>query len=238
MSEGVLFLVSTPIGNLKDITLRALDILKTSDIILAEDTRTTRKLLSHYQIKGKKLLSFHSYNQKERIPHVLKLLKKGNKIALVSEAGTPGISDPGNILVTQAIKEKIPVIPIPGPSALISALIISGLPTARFYFGGFLPSTGKKRRKRLEEIKNLPVTLIFYESPHRILSTLRDIQKILGDRDISLVRELTKIHEEVIRGKAEEILNILESSPEKRKGEMVLVISGEYDRAGESPGKI
>ncbi len=233
MSPGELYLVSTPIGNLKDITLRALEILKEVDLILAEDTRTAKKLLAHFDIKGKKLLSFHSHNLLQRIPTVIKLLKEGKRIALVSEAGTPAISDPGYLLVQEAIKEGIKITPIPGPSAFLSALIISGLPTRHFYFGGFLPSTGKMRRRRLREVKDYPCTLIFYESPHRILKSLEDIKNILGNREIALVRELTKIYEEVIRGSVEEVEKILKANPEKMRGEMVLIISSQSDKEGD-----
>ncbi len=222
----MLYLVSTPIGNLKDITLRALDILRESDLILAEDTRKTLKLLSHYGIKGKKLLSFYSYNEKIRIPKIIKLLKEEQRISLVSDAGTPGISDPGYNLVKRAIAENIKIIPIPGPSAFIPALTISGLRTNEFFFGGFLPSSGKMRRRKLREVKEYPFTLVFYESPHRILRSLGEIKKIIGDREVVIVREITKSFEETIRGKADDILKTFEKSPEKIKGEIVLVISG------------
>ncbi|MCD6220328.1 16S rRNA (cytidine(1402)-2'-O)-methyltransferase [Candidatus Calescamantes bacterium] len=233
MGEGTLYLVSTPIGNLKDITFRALEVLRESDLILAEDTRTTRKLLTHYQIKGKRLLSFYSYNAKSRIPQIIHYLKEGKNLALVSEAGTPGISDPGYILVKRAIEEGIDVKPIPGASAFLSALIISGLPTQEFHFGGFLPSTGKMRRRKLKKIKDCHATLVFYVSPHRIEKSLQDIKKILGNRRMALVREVTKVFEEIIRGKIDEILEVLEKNPEKKKGEMVLVISEESDKEEE-----
>jgi len=227
LTKGILHLVSTPIGNLQDITLRALEVLRESDLILAEDTRTTRKLLTYHQIKGKKLLSFYSYNAKSRIPQVIRYLKEGQALALVSEAGTPGISDPGYMLVKRAIEEGIEVKPIPGASAFLSALTISGLSTQEFHFGGFLPSTGKMRRRKLKKLKDCHATLIFYVSPHRVEKSLLDIKEILGDRPMTLAREITKVFEEVIRGKISEVLKVLADNPEKRRGEMVAVISGE-----------
>jgi len=225
LGEGELYLVSTPIGNLKDITLRALEVLKEVDVILCEDTRRTRKLLSHYRIRGK-LLSFYSHNQERRIPQVIELLKEGKKVALVSDSGTPGISDPGFYLVKKAIEESIKVIPIPGPTALISALTVSGLPTQRFTFYGFLPSTGKMRRRLLKKIKEREETIIFFLSPHKVLKSLEDIYQILGDRQVSLVREITKIHEEVIRDKVSSLMTHLKVNPHKLKGEMVLALEG------------
>ncbi len=247
MAKGILHLVSTPIGNLQDITLRALEVLRESDLILAEDTRTTRKLLTRYQIKGKKLLSFYSYNAKSRIPQIIGYLKAGKHLSLVAEAGTPGISDPGYMLVKRAIKEEdIEVKPIPGASAFLSALTVSGLPTQEFHFGGFLPSTGKMRRRKLKKLKDCQATLIFYLSPHRLEKSLLDIKEILGDRHMALAREITKIFEEVIRGKISEVLKVLADNPEKIKGEMVAVISGEAGKqeerqkrqisSGETPG--
>ncbi|NOX37481.1 MAG: 16S rRNA (cytidine(1402)-2'-O)-methyltransferase [Calditrichaeota bacterium] len=215
-------MVSTPIGNLEDITLRALRILKEVDLICAEDTRTTRKLLNHYQIKNN-LLSCHSYNVKQRIPQVLTRLQQGQQVALVSEAGTPGISDPGHALVMAAIREQIPVVPIPGPSAAIAALVASGLPTDRFVFEGFLPRK-KGRQTKLQQLKDEPGTIILYESPHRIRKTIEDIVNIFGNRYIVLARELTKRFEEFIRGYASDILQLLEERD--LKGEIVLLVAG------------
>jgi len=219
---GTLYIVSTPIGNLEDITLRALRILREADLICAEDTRTTRKLLTHYQIQNR-LLSCHSYNVKQRIPQILSKLQQGQRIALVSEAGTPGISDPGHTLVMAAIREQIPVVPIPGPSAAIAALMASGLPTDRFVFEGFLPRK-KGRQSKLQQLKDEPGTIILYESPHRIRKTIEDIVNIFGNRYIVLARELTKRFEEFIRGYASDILQLLEERD--LKGEIVLLVAG------------
>ncbi len=219
---GILFLVSTPIGNLEDITLRAIRTLKEVDIILAEDTRTAHRLLNHLGISGK-VLSYYSYNEKRRIPQVLALLLSGKSVALISEAGTPLISDPGHKLVTAAIRNDIPVCPIPGPSAMLAALVASGLPTDRFVFEGFLPRK-KGRKTRLEFLAQEPGTIIIYESALRIQKTIEDIVKILGNRYIVLAREVTKKFEEFIRGNARDVLQELEIR--KPKGEIVLLIAG------------
>lgn len=218
-----LYIVSTPIGNLKDITLRALEILKSVDLIACEDTRHTGLLLNHYNIKNK-LTSFYEYNKKERTPEIISLLKQDKSVAIVSDAGTPGISDPGYYLIREAIKENLSVIPIPGPSALLAALVVSGLSSDRFAFEGFLQKREGRKCKKLESLKTELRTMVFYDSPYRVINTLKDILEILGDRNIVLVRELTKKFETVMRGKTSEILHELENK--KIKGEIVLVVEG------------
>lgn len=221
--ESGLYIVSTPIGNLADITLRALDILRKVDLIACEDTRHTGLLLKHYNITNK-LTSFYEYNKKERTPEIIKLLKQGKSVALVSDAGTPGISDPGFYLIREAIKENLAVIPIPGPSALLSALVISGLPSDRFVFEGFLPKRSGRKYKKLEALKDETRTMIFYDSPYRVTETLKDMLAIFGDRPMVLVRELTKKFETVMRGSISEIIAQIENK--KLKGEIVLVVEG------------
>jgi 16S rRNA (cytidine1402-2'-O)-methyltransferase len=221
--KGTLYIVSTPIGNMEDITLRALRILKEVDLIAAEDTRRTGLLLKHFGIQAL-LTSYFQGNEFKKRELILAKLKEGKKVALVSDAGTPGISDPGFRLIQLAIESQLPIVPIPGSSAVITALSVSGLPTDAFLFKGFLPHKSKKRRDLLEELENVRETLIFYESPHRISETLRDILEILGDREIVLTRELTKVYEEIIRGKVTEILD--QVGDRTLKGEITLVISG------------
>ena len=225
--KGTLFVVSTPIGNLEDITLRALRILKEVDLIAAEDTRRTGLLLKHFGIETP-LTSYFEGNELKKGEWLITRLKEGDRIALVSDAGTPGISDPGYRLVRLAIENGIPVIPIPGPSAIITALSVSGLPTDSFIFKGFLSHKSKKRRDQIQQLKKLRETLIFYESPHRIHQTLQDIFEILGDREMVLARELTKIYEEILRGKVSEVIRQIEDR--KLKGEITLVISGKKRR--------
>jgi 16S rRNA (cytidine1402-2'-O)-methyltransferase len=222
-TKGTLYIVSTPIGNREDITLRALRILKEVDLIAAEDTRHTSLLLKHFGIQSP-LTSFFEGNESRKREFILAKLKQGNHIALVSDAGTPGISDPGFRLIQVAIENQIPVVPIPGPSAVISALSVSGLPTDAFLFKGFLPHKSKKKRDWLKQLEEVRETLIFYESPHRFIETLNDILEILGDREMVLARELTKIYEEVLRGKVSEIKNQI--GDRKLKGEITLVVSG------------
>ena len=221
--KGILYIVSTPIGNLDDITLRALKILRHVDLIAAEDTRRTRRLLSHFDIHTP-LVSYFEHNELKRLDKLLSHLKRGKEIALVSDAGTPGISDPGFRLIQQAIEKGIPVIPIPGPSAVIAALSISGLATDSFYFAGFLPRKGGKRRKLLEKLGDLDGTSILYESPHRLMKTLGDLLEICGDRQIVVTRELTKAFEEAIRGSICEVINALEGR--RIKGEVTIVLAG------------
>ena len=218
---GCLYLVATPIGNLEDITLRAVRILKEADVIACEDTRHTQKLLNHYGIK-KDTVSYHEHNELTRSPELVIELEQGAKIALVSDAGTPGISDPGHRLVTLCLRHRIPVVPIPGPSALIAALAASGLPTEEFLFVGFLPARAGARRKALDALKAESRTLIFYEAPHRVVETLADASEILGARPAVIAREVTKIHEEFLRGPLSELLD----SARKRapRGEITLVI--------------
>ena len=222
-STGTLYVVSTPIGNLEDITLRALRILKEVDLIAAEDTRRTGLLLKHFGIE-KPLTSYFEGNELKKREFILSRLTEGSDVSLVSDAGTPGISDPGFRLIRLAIENEIPVVPIPGPSAVITALSIAGLPTDAFFFKGFLPHKAKKRRDLLSELVDVRETLIFYESPHRISETLQDILDRMGDREMVLARELTKVYEEVLRGRVSEIQQQIGSR--KLKGEITLVVSG------------
>ena len=219
--NGKLYLVATPIGNLEDITLRALRVFKEVDYIAAEDTRNTLKLLNHFEIK-KPLISNHRHNEEDRENILIEKLKEGKNIAVVSDAGTPGISDPGEVIVKRAIEEEIDIIPIPGACAAINALIASGLNTKEFVFLGFLPLNKKLRKEKLEEIKNENKTIIIYEAPHKIKDSLYDLKNAIGDRKIVLARELTKIHEEFIRGNIDDIME----KSENLKGEMILLIEG------------
>ncbi|MBI2688811.1 MAG: 16S rRNA (cytidine(1402)-2'-O)-methyltransferase [Acidobacteria bacterium] len=219
--QAALYLVATPIGNLEDISVRALRVLKEVDRIACEDTRHSRKLLEHYGIE-KPLISYHEHNERERGEELLAALRAGDRIALISDAGTPLISDPGYRIAAAAAAEGIAVIPIPGASALLTALCASGLPTDAFVFGGFLPPKQGQRRKILESWAEVPATLVFYEAPHRITETLDDVDAVLGDRPVVLARELTKIHEEFLRGTARELLAQLK--PANTRGEMVLLI--------------
>ena len=219
-----LYLVATPIGNLEEITFRAINVLKEVDYIGAEDTRNTIKLLNHYDIKTK-LISHHEHNLSQSIPKLINLLLEGNDIALVSDAGYPAISDPGYELVKAAIENNINVIPVSGANACLDALVVSGITPQPFLFYGFLDHQDKKKRKELEKLKNYRETIVFYESPHRISKTLKLMQDILGDRHIALCREITKKHEEIIRGKISEIISITA----ELKGEMVIVVSGNND---------
>ena len=220
--SGKLYLVATPIGNLEDITLRALRILKEVDIIAAEDTRNTLKLLNHFEIK-KPLISNHRHNEDDRENVLINKLKEGKNIAVVSDAGTPGISDPGEVIVKKAIEENIEVIPIPGACAAINALIASGLDTKEFTFFGFLPLNKKLRKEKLEEIKNESKTSIIYEAPHKIKDSLKDLKTVIGNRKVVLAREITKIHEEFIRGNIDDVIDKCDDL----KGEMILLIEGE-----------
>ena len=201
---GTLYLVATPIGNLSDITHRALQVLHDVDLIACEDTRHTHKLLRHYGITTK-TISYHEHNEQQRAVQLIDQLKQGSDVAVVSDAGTPAISDPGFRLVRAAIENDVPIVPVPGPSALISALIAAGLPTNEFFFAGFLPAKSNARRARLSELQIVPGTLIFYEAPHRLAATLRDAFEILGEREAVVARELTKVHEEIRRGRLSEL---------------------------------
>lgn len=218
---GELYVVATPIGNLDDITLRAIKILKEVDVIIAEDTRHTLKLLNHLNI-SKPLISYHRHNEEQRKEMIIDKLKNGENIAIVSDAGTPGICDPGEVLIHECIKENIKVVPIPGACAMINALIASGISTKEFTFWGFLPLNKKLRKEKLEYIKNETKTVIIYEAPHKLKSTLEDLKEILEKRKVVIARELTKIHEEFIRGTIDEILEKADSL----KGEIVLIIEG------------
>ena len=218
---GKLYIVATPIGNLEDITLRALRVLKEVDLIAAEDTRQTLKLLNHYEI-NKPLISYHRHNEETKSEILIEKLRNGENIALVSDAGTPGICDPGEEVIKKAIEDNIEVIPIPGACAMINALIVSGISTKEFEFLGFLPLNKKLRRQKLKEIENSSKTIIIYEAPHKMKTTLGDLKEILKDRKIVLARELTKIHEEFIRKSIEELLSEIDTI----KGEMILIIEG------------
>lgn len=218
-----LYIISTPIGNLEDITLRALRILGTVEIIAAEDTRHTRKLLNRHNIHGT-LTSYHDLNKEEKAPVLIQYLKEGRSIALVTDAGTPCISDPGYYLINRCIQEAIPIIPIPGPSAFLAALSISGLPTDTFLFQGFLPRKKIARRNFLQSLEPEKRTLVFYESPHRITQCITDILEAMGDRRIVIARELTKVFEETIRGRASRVIGLLEKK--KLRGEFTLIVEG------------
>lgn len=216
--------MATPIGNLQDISFRAVETLKTVDIIACEDTRHTGKLLKHLGIK-QRLVSYHEHNEQSRADELGALLEQGKSIAVVSDAGTPGIADPSFRIVQKANEIGARVVPIPGAVAFVNALIVSGLPTDSVFFGGFLPSKKTERRKRLEEVREIPATLVFYETPHRIAKSLIDCMEILGGRKASVARELTKMHEEISSGTLEELTK--KFSQDKPKGEIVLIIERE-----------
>lgn len=220
---GMLYLCATPIGNLEDITLRVLRILKEVDMIAAEDTRHTLKLLNHFEIR-KPLMSYHEHNKREKGKEIVEFVRAGKSIALVSDAGMPGISDPGSDLVLLAIQENIPLTLLPGASAALTSIVLSGLNTERFVFEGFLPKDRKERKKRLNEWKQEIRTIIVYEAPHHLRGTLQELLDTIGDRKIALARELTKIHEEVIRSTLKEAVEFYrEHDP---KGEFVLLLEG------------
>jgi len=218
---GTLYLVATPIGNLQDITFRALETLKTVDLIACEDTRHTQKLLNHFSIKNR-LVSYHEHNEKERAEELAELLKEGKSVAVVSDAGTPAICDPSFRIVEKANEIGAKIISIPGAVAFINGLIVSGLPTDSVFFGGFLPSKKSERIKRLEEVKMIPATLVFYETPHRLGKSLLDCVEILGNRKAAIAREITKLHEETVRGNLQNLADVF--SNQTTKGEIVLVI--------------
>jgi 16S rRNA (cytidine1402-2'-O)-methyltransferase len=222
IQPGTLYLVATPIGNLEDITYRAVKVLTSVDLIAAEDTRKTKILLDHYHI-SKPMMSYYSYNEQARAPQLIEKLLAGQSIALVSDAGTPGISDPAFHIVQQALENGISIIPIPGPAAFIAALIASGLPTDRFVFEGFLPLK-KGRKTKFELLKSENRTIVIYESPHRIIKTLTDIQTVLGNRHVVVARELTKKFEEIVRGSVSSVLT--ELTKKTPRGEYVVVIEG------------
>ena len=220
---GILYIVPTPIGNLEDITLRALRVLKEVELIAAEDTRHTQHLLAHFGIKTP-LTSYHDHNERGKARTLVERLKSGASIALVSDAGTPAISDPGYRIVVDAIQAGIQVVPLPGASALTTALSASGLPTDRFLFEGFLPAKAQERKANLQSLRGEVATLVFYEGPHRLLDALNDMLKIFGDRDIAVARELTKVHEEFLRGKLSEVIGAL--ADRDIKGEIVIMVRG------------
>lgn len=222
---GTLYIVATPIGNLEDITQRALRVLSEVDLVACEDTRRTRVLLNHFGIKTK-TISYHEHNERERAAEICKLLASGKNVALVSDAGTPLINDPGFRVANAAIEQEMPVIPIPGPTAFVSALVASGLPSDEFYFAGFLPARANARRGKLSELSAIPATLIFYEAPHRINATLKDALETLGNRRAAVARELTKMHEEIARGSLSMLAQRFNTGTPAR-GEMVLIIGGE-----------
>ena len=221
---GKLYIVATPIGNLEDITLRALNILREVDLIAAEDTRQTLKLLNHFEIT-KPLISYHRHNEEIKRDVLIEKIKKGENIALVSDAGTPGICDPGESVIKKAIEENIEVIPIPGACAMINALIASGIETKEFCFLGFLPLNKKLRKEKLEEIKKANKTTIIYEAPHKMKATLEDLKEVIENRKVVLARELTKIHEQFIRGNIDELLNKIDDL----KGEMILILEATHE---------
>ena len=218
---GILYVVATPIGNLADITHRAVQVLTNVDLIACEDTRHTRKLLQHFGIDTK-TVSYHEHNEKQRTEELIQLLEQGRDVAIVSDAGTPAISDPGFRLVRAAIEKDISIVPVPGASALITALVATGLPTDEFFFAGFLPSRAVARQTRLRELAAIPATLIFYEAPHRLAGTLKDAYNILGEREAVVARELTKLHEELRRGRLSELAEHYKD--EDVRGEIVLVV--------------
>ena len=220
-TSGCLYLVGTPIGNLEDITLRALRILKEADQIACEDTRHTQKLLTHYDIH-KPLISYHEHNELTRAPELVLALEQGAKIALVSDAGMPLVSDPGHRLVALCLRHRIPVVPIPGPSALLASLSASGLPGEEFLFVGFLPARSSQRRRALEHLRIEDRTIVLYEAPHRVAECVAEAREILGDRPACLAREVTKLHEEFVRGSLSQIATALEERP--ARGEITLII--------------
>ncbi len=230
METGILYIVATPIGNLDDITLRAIKTLQEADLIAAEDTRHTLKLLNHLEI-SKPMISYHRHNEETKSNVLIEKLQEGQNIALVSDAGTPGICDPGEEVIKKCIELGIKIVPIPGACAMINSLICSGIDTKEFTFLGFLPLNKKLRKKKLEEIEKSNKTVIIYEAPHKLETTLKDLQKILNEeRKITLAREITKIHEEFIRGNINEIIQ----KSENLKGEIVLIIEGNKENEEEN----
>ena len=223
--EGKIYLVATPIGNLSDISMRAIETLKNVDIIACEDTRNTIRLLNHFEIKGH-LTSYHEYNKIDKAYELCEKVKEGNNIAFVSDAGMPAISDPGYELVDIAYKEGVEVTVVPGASAVVSALAISGISSRRFAFEGFLPADKNEKKEILTELSQESRTLILYEAPHRLLKTLKELLEYMGDRNIAIVREITKLHEEVLKGRLAEIISDYESEKIAIRGEYVLVIEG------------
>ncbi|MFL6286272.1 MAG: 16S rRNA (cytidine(1402)-2'-O)-methyltransferase [Pyrinomonadaceae bacterium] len=224
-TKGTLYLVATPIGNLEDVTRRALRVLAEADVVACEDTRHTRRLLEHFGIRAR-TVSYHEHNERERGEELARMIEEGASVALVSDAGTPGINDPGYRVVRACVERDLRVVPVPGPSAFVAALIASGLPTDEFYFGGFLPARAHARRQRLSTVRGLRATLVFYETPHRIAQALADAREVLGEREAVVARELTKLHEEIARGRLSELAARFTDEASAR-GEMVLVIDRE-----------
>ena len=220
---GTLYVVSTPIGNLEDLTYRAVRVLSEVNLIACEDTRHSQKLLNHYGIKAK-TVSYHEHNERDRAEELIGQLKSGLDVAIVSDAGTPGISDPGFRVVRMALEADLKVVPIPGPTALVSALVASGLPSDEFFFAGFLPARSGARRSRLAEIARIPSTLVFYEAPHRMAASLKDAREILGEREAVVARELTKLHEEIVRGRLSDLADKFSAGDHEPRGEMVVVV--------------
>ena len=227
---GTLYIVPTPIGNLEDMTPRAVRVLREVDVIACEDTRHTQKLLNHLDIRTR-TVSYHEHNERERAEELCKLLKEEKSVALVSDAGTPLVSDPGFRLVALAVAAEVPIVPLPGPTAFVAALSAAGLPSDQFFFAGFLPARATARRARLAELESVPGTLVFYEAPHRIAAALRDALSVFGDRAAVVARELTKIHEEFVRGKLSELAATFGAN-QKPRGEMVLIIGADNSRSG------
>ncbi|MEW6724196.1 MAG: 16S rRNA (cytidine(1402)-2'-O)-methyltransferase [Bacillota bacterium] len=228
---GTLYLCATPIGNLEDVTRRVGRILAEADLICAEDTRQSAKLLDYLGIGRRRLIGYHQHNEATRTPRVIEELLAGKTVAVISDAGTPGISDPGEALVRAAIDQGIPVVPVPGPSAVVAALCASGLPTTRFTFCGFLPRHGKDRRALLQELAHRPDTLIFYEAPHRLVESLRDLLTELGDRRAVIAREISKVYEEFRRGTISQLMeSLVEGAP---LGEIVLLVAGAPPGSGQ-----
>ncbi len=235
LPAGRLYVVGTPIGNLEDITLRALNTLKASDLIACEDTRHTQKLLNHYEIRTR-TISYHEHNEMTRAPELVLQMEQGSVISLVSDAGSPVLSDPGFRLVHLAVRHKVPVVPVPGPSAMVAALSGAGLPMNEFIFTGFLPARKSARRKALAALAPFEKTVVLYEAPHRIVESLRDVHEILGDREVVIAREVTKVHEEFLRGSVAEIRDLLKKSP--RKGELTVILGpGAAPRPGDGNGQ-
>ncbi|HEX8187015.1 MAG TPA: 16S rRNA (cytidine(1402)-2'-O)-methyltransferase [Pyrinomonadaceae bacterium] len=233
-TRGTLYLVATPIGNLEDVTRRALRVLGEADVVACEDTRRTRPLLEHFGIRTR-TVSYHEHNERERAEELARLIEEGQAVALVSDAGTPGVNDPGYRLVRACVERNLSVVPVPGPTAFVAALTASGLPTDEFYFGGFLPARGHARREKLASVRQLRATLVFYETPHRLAHALADALEVLGEREAAVARELTKLHEEIVRGRLSELIERFAPDGAAR-GEMVLVIDRDVIDEGGAEG--
>ncbi|MBV9926366.1 MAG: 16S rRNA (cytidine(1402)-2'-O)-methyltransferase [Acidobacteria bacterium] len=232
--RGTLYLVATPIGNLEDVTRRALRVLAEADVVACEDTRRTRTLLEHFGIRAR-TVSYHEHNERERATELAQLIEEGRTVALVSDAGTPGVNDPGYRVVRACVERNLRVVPVPGPTAFVAALTASGLPTDEFYFGGFLPAKSHARRERLAAVRQLRATLVFYETPHRLAHALADALEVLGEREAVVARELTKMHEEIMRGRLSELAERFRPEGAAR-GELVLVIDREEIDEGVAEG--